>query len=152
MQIDKCSSCGAAKGPDVKLSRCARCPKLTAPRYCSKACQITGWRGGHRLVCGVNEGGEGRQDVGASTSAPSLPTQQSTPAPAPAPVESTPSAGTSSTTIGHPQRPHSTVRHKEWEESMKERACLKCMAIKAPSLLHSYFVIEEQRTKSLTSS
>ena len=122
MQIDRCGSCGA-KGPDVTLARCARCPKATAPRYCSKACQITGWRGGHRLECGVSKGGEGRQDVGASTSAPSLPThaaipggeEESAATSAPAPVES---AGTSSTTIAHVQGPDSTVRA---QGAMKER-------------------------------
>ena len=130
MQIDKCSTCGAAKGPDdARLTRCSGCPRPTAPRYCSRACQITGWLGGHKQECGASKGGEGRQDVGASTSTPSLPSHATIPGgeeerartSAPAPVEAAPAtAGTSPTTVAHPQQPDGTVRHKGGHERKKE--------------------------------
>jgi hypothetical protein len=43
-----CNNCESAEDPDHKLQACARC-KLVA--YCSKACQVTHWKNGHKQAC-----------------------------------------------------------------------------------------------------
>mmetsp|Transcript_31109 Transcript_31109/g.69111 ORF Transcript_31109/g.69111 Transcript_31109/m.69111 type:complete len:325 (+) Transcript_31109:342-1316(+) len=52
-----CCVCGATDGGDVKVRYCAACKAAsstggtTVPAYCSRECQRTDWRQGHKQVC-----------------------------------------------------------------------------------------------------
>ena len=50
-----CATCGTRQ-PAVTLSACSRC---TMVKYCSPACQQTGWSRGHRLACSVTRKEDG---------------------------------------------------------------------------------------------
>ena len=44
-----CMACGAAPAEGRRLLACQKCKRV---RYCSRACQLTGWRQGHKESCG----------------------------------------------------------------------------------------------------
>lgn len=56
----ECGSCKAPSGA-IKLSRCAQC---SAVSYCSKACQTSHWKAGHKWDC-CNKAGEKKARPGA---------------------------------------------------------------------------------------
>lgn len=45
-----CSVCEVSD-QECTLHRCSLCPSATAPWYCSKECQTTDWKAGHKRVC-----------------------------------------------------------------------------------------------------
>ena len=47
-----CASCGMIEAGECVLKQCGRC-KLVS--YCSKDCQVTDWKAGHKHVCKVTE-------------------------------------------------------------------------------------------------
>ena len=44
-----CMACNAPAPEGKKLMACQRCKRV---RYCSRKCQLTGWRRGHKESCG----------------------------------------------------------------------------------------------------
>ena len=46
---DTCMACGATPPSGKRLLACQKCKKV---KYCSRACQLTGWRLGHKESCG----------------------------------------------------------------------------------------------------
>mmetsp|Transcript_17940 Transcript_17940/g.45962 ORF Transcript_17940/g.45962 Transcript_17940/m.45962 type:complete len:146 (+) Transcript_17940:836-1273(+) len=45
-----CEQCGSLPLPGLAMQRCGRCHAVC---YCSRDCQLQGWKRGHKKVCGL---------------------------------------------------------------------------------------------------